>query len=286
MTGMKALLEHFDGVGRIAVISGAGCSTASGIGDYRDEHGGWKRPQPIQMQDFVSRETPRRRYWARSMLGWPMMRRARPNPAHRALAELERLGLLAGIITQNVDGLHQQAGSLQVLELHGSLADVVCLTCGARMDRRRVQDRLEQDNPFLRQASAAAAPDGDAELSDTLDLSGFRVPDCRHCGGILKPDVVFYGDSVPRDRVAAAKALVESVDAVLIIGSSLMVFSSFRFCRLAHQLGIPLLAVNRGVTRADEWLACKVESDCTEVLPALVQSMTGARVAASGRIRH
>lgn len=282
---MEALLEHLEGIGRIAVISGAGCSTASGIGDYRDEQGGWKRPQPIQMQDFVSREAARRRYWARSMLGWPMMRRARPNPAHRALAELESLGLVAGIITQNVDGLHQQAGSLQVLELHGSLAEVVCLKCGARLGRSRVQDRLERDNPFLHQASAAAAPDGDAELSDTLDLSGFRVPDCRHCGGILKPDVVFYGDSVPRDRVAAAKALVESVDAVLIIGSSLMVFSSFRFCRLAHLLGIPLLAVNRGVTRADEWLACKVEADCTEVLPALVQSMTGARVAAPGRIR-
>jgi len=259
---------------RLAVISGAGCSTASGIGDYRDAQGAWKRKPPIQMQDFVAHETARRRYWARSMRGWPMMARAEPNDAHRALAEVEGAGLVEGLITQNVDGLHQQAGQRGVLELHGSLAEVVCLDCGQRTTRRELQTRLEVANAFVLDTPAAAAPDGDADLGDCLDLRDFRVPACTVCGGVLKPDVVFYGDSVPKPRVRAAYAMVENAEALLVVGSSLMVFSSFRFCRFARERGIPIVAVNQGRTRVDEWLAVKVAADCAAVLPRLAAGLT------------
>lgn len=282
MSGLAPLLEWLDGGRRVVVISGAGCSTASGISDYRDAAGGWKRPQPVQMQDFVASESTRRRYWARSMLGWPMMARARPNAAHQALAELQQAGIVAGLITQNVDGLHQQAGHRDVLELHGSLATVVCLDCGRRSSRRQMQQRLEEDNTFLREVSAAAAPDGDADLAGSVDLSAFAVPGCHACGGRLKPDVVFYGDSVPRPRVGRAYELIESADAVLIVGSSLMVFSSFRFCRRAQELGIPLAAVNQGVTRADPWLSVKVETDCAAALPALAGALIPAAAQGAG----
>jgi len=274
VSGLDRLLDCLRGR-RIAVITGAGCSTGSGIGDYRDRQGGWKRPPPVQMQDFVARESARRRYWARSMLGWPMMSGATPNSAHGALAALERGGWLTGLVTQNVDGLHQQAGHQRVLELHGALAEVICLACGARGRRHEVQQRLERDNGFLLQATAAAAPDGDADLGSDIDLADFRVPDCRACGGVLKPDVVFYGDSVPKGRVATGYGLIESAEAVLVVGSSLMVFSSFRFCRRAHERGIPIVAVNRGVTRADGWLEAKVEEDCARILPELAAALTG-----------
>lgn len=271
--GVAELIAHLDGGRRVTVITGAGCSTPSGIGDYRDEEGGWKRRPPVQMQDFLTSSSARRRYWARSMLGWPMMVRARPNAAHRALRDLERAGVVQGVITQNVDGLHQQAGHQRVLELHGALRVVVCLDCDGRTDRRVLQERLERDNRYLLHATAEAAPDGDADLTDTAALEGFRVPVCAECGGRLKPDVVFYGDSVPAERVARAQGLIESADAVLIVGSSLMVFSSFRFCRRASELGIPMVAVNRGRTRADRWFPVKVEADCAEVLPALAKRL-------------
>jgi len=260
---------------RLAVISGAGCSTASGIGDYRDDDGSWKRNPPLQMQDFVRDQATRRRYWARSMLGWPMMSRARPNGAHAALAAMEARGWLNGLITQNVDGLHQAAGHRQVLDLHGRLAEVVCLECDARYPRSAMQQLLHRSNAFMQDAMASAAPDGDADIADDLDLSAFRVPDCRRCGGVLKPDVVFYGDSVPRTRVAEAYAVVDSAEALLVVGSSLMVFSSFRFCRRAQELGLPMAAVNRGVTRADQWFDLKIEDDCARVLPAVLESMDG-----------
>jgi NAD-dependent SIR2 family protein deacetylase len=273
--GLDELLAALAGR-RLAVITGAGCSTASGIGDYRDAEGAWKRNPPIQMQDFLAHESARRRYWARSMRGWPMMARAEPNDAHRALAAVERVGLVEGLISQNVDGLHQRAGQRGVLELHGSLAEVVCLDCGHRTTRRELQTRLEDGNAFVLDAPAAAAPDGDADLTETLDLSGFQVPECTVCGGVLKPDVVFYGDSVPKARVQAAYAMVESADALLVVGSSLMVFSSFRFCRFARERGTPIVAVNQGRTRADEWLAVKVQADCAAVLPNLAAGLTDA----------
>jgi NAD-dependent SIR2 family protein deacetylase len=258
---------------RIAVISGAGCSTRSGIADYRDEAGEWKRNPPVQMQSFLEQAAVRRRYWARSTLGWPMMARATPNAAHAALADLEAMGRLSGLITQNVDGLHQAAGHRNVLELHGRIAEVICLSCQARSQRAALQKRLLGVNAFMEQVFATAAPDGDADLDAGVDLSRFLVPDCDRCGGMLKPDVVFYGDSVPRDRVQQAFAMVEDADALLVVGSSLMVFSSFRFCRRARELGLPMAAVNRGVTRADPWFELKLEADCAEVLPAAVDAL-------------
>jgi len=275
------LAELLSGCGTVAAISGAGCSTASGIGDYRDAGGAWKRSAPVQMQDFVRDPRARCRYWARSLLGWPRIACARANPAHRALAALETAGIVHGLITQNVDGLHQQAGHREVIELHGRLADVVCLDCGQRTSRAALQQRLEADNGWVSSAVAPALPDGDADLADTIDLTAFQVPDCTACGGVLKPDVVFYGDSVPRERVAASHALVDAADALFIVGSSLMVYSSFRFCRRAQERGIPIVAVNRGVTRADSMLALKVEEDCTSALPTLAQLLSVG--AASGR---
>ena len=269
------LLDFLASRPRIAVITGAGCSTASGIGDYRDAAGGWKRRPPVQLQDFMGDPAARRRYWARSQLGWPQMGGARPNAAHRALAALEAADGISGLITQNVDGLHQQAGHRELIELHGRVSAVVCLSCGARTARSDLQQRLEADNAWLRDTTAPAAPDGDADLADSIDLATYRVADCNDCGGLLKPDVVFYGDSVPRERVTAGYALVESADVVLIVGSSLMVYSSFRFCRRAHERGVPLVAINRGVTRADAWLSLKVEDDCATVLPLLARELIG-----------
>lgn len=269
------LADWLAGYERIAVISGAGCSTRSGIADYRDEAGAWKRNRPLQMQSFVEDATMRRRYWARSMLGWPMLAHARPNPAHAALADLEAMGRVSGLITQNVDGLHQAAGHRNVLELHGRLSEVVCLSCEARCQRAALQKRLLDVNAFMQQVFATAAPDGDADLDADLELSRFLVPDCERCGGLLKPDVVFYGDSVPRERVQRAFDMVDSADALLVVGSSLMVFSSFRFCRRARELGLPMAAVNRGVTRADPWFDVKLEADCAELLPAAVDVLAG-----------
>ena len=273
--GFEAVVDVLAPRRRIAVITGAGCSTASGIGDYRDRQGAWKRRPPGQMQAFLDQPATRRRYWARSMRGWPVMAAARPNDAHRALAALERDGRVHGLITQNVDGLHQQAGHRRVLELHGALAEVLCLGCGDRVSRASVQRRLERDNAFVLRAAAAAAPDGDADLAEDLDLADFRVPACERCGGVLKPDVVFYGDSVPRERVADAADLVDNADALLVVGSSLMVFSSFRFARRAHERGIPLVAVNEGVTRADDRLTAKLAADCAQALPRLAATLSG-----------
>ena len=269
----EARLEAFVARHRhLLVITGAGCSTPSGIGAYRDEAGEWQRAEPVQMRDFVASESTRRRYWARSMHGWRAFRDAKPNAAHRALADLERRGVVRGLITQNVDGLHQRAGHDNVIELHGSLGWVVCLECGARLEREEVQRWLEAHNGFVLDATARLAPDGDADLFID-DLSAFEVPRCPDCGGVLKPDVVSYGDSVPRDRVDACYAGVAEADAVLVVGSSLMVFSSFRFVRRAVDLGKPVAAVNRGRTRADAWLEFKVDEDCAAVLERVAANL-------------
>jgi NAD-dependent SIR2 family protein deacetylase len=268
----SCLADFFANHERLLVITGAGCSTGSGIGDYRDAAGEWKRAAPVQMQDFVSSETMRRRYWARSMHGWPSFKAAEPNPAHHALAELEQCGSIAGLITQNVDGLHQRAGHRTLIELHGSLQWVVCLDCSRRTSRINLQHWLELENGFVLRASATPAPDGDADLV-VGDLSGFKVPVCEHCGGLLKPDVVFYGDSVPRATVDRAYSWVDDASAVLVVGSSLMVLSSYRFLKRARQRGLPMAAVNRGLTRADEWLDFKVDDDCADVLSRMVRAI-------------
>ncbi len=260
---------------RIFVLTGAGVSVASGIPGYRDLNGDWMRAQPIQWQAFRDSEHARRRYWARSMVGWPMLAKAQPNAAHCALAQLGAAGRVGRLITQNVDGLHQRAGSFDVVELHGSIGDVLCLDCGARHARAAIQTLLLRDNPALADASAAASADGDAHLEwGALDV--FRVPTCSHCGGMLKPDVVFFGENVPRERVEAASRALEAADAMLVVGSSLMVFSGYRFCMWAAKAGMPIAAINIGVTRADALLSLKVQAPCGETLAALA-----ARVAPS-----
>lgn len=259
----------------LCVLGGAGVSTASGIPGYRDRDARWNRTPPVMLQDFLGTPSARRRYWARSMIGWPIVAGSLPNAAHEALARLEDDGWLGQLVTQNVDGLHQRAGSSKVLELHGSIGRVKCLDCGMTYARARVQQMLETANPAFVRAAATVAPDGDADL-DARALGGFEVPACACCGGLLKPDVVFFGDSVPRERVAAASKAVDDCDAMLVVGSSLMAYSGFRLCEQAERSGKPIAAINLGRTRADALLALKVEQPCAEALAALVASLSGS----------
>lgn len=256
---------------RLFVLTGAGCSTASGIPDYRDASGAWKHKPPVQFQDFMGSPATRRRYWARSMVGWLRVAAAEPAAAHAALADLERRGAVRTLVTQNVDGLHQKAGSDAVVDLHGRLDRVVCTACGARTSRALVQDELVARNPRWAGLTAAGAPDGDARLEGPFD--DFDVPVCARCSGILKPDVVFFGENVPKARVAACYESLAAADAVLVVGSSLMVFSGYRFCLAAAEAGKPVAVVNRGRTRADELAALKIDGDCGEVLGAVAAAL-------------
>jgi NAD-dependent SIR2 family protein deacetylase len=270
-SGMQnAELETFiESHQRLFVLTGAGCSTNSGIPDYRDRQGNWKRTQPVRFQAFVAEELTRCRYWARSMVGWRRFGQALPNDAHRALARLETRGQTQVLLTQNVDRLHQAAGSRAVIDLHGRLDLVRCMTCAAASRRADFQDQLIRLNAAWTELDALALPDGDADL-DHLDFSGFAVPPCASCGGILKPDVVFFGESVPRDQVALAQEHMENADAMLVVGSSLMVYSGFRFAQAAARRGLPIAAVNLGRTRADDLLALKVEDRCEAALSFLL----------------
>ncbi|MFE7380217.1 NAD-dependent protein deacetylase [Streptomyces zhihengii] len=238
------------GGGGVLVLSGAGLSTESGIPDYRGEGGSLSRHTPMTYQDFTGGAQARRRYWARSHLGWRTFGRARPNAGHRAVAAFARHGLLSGVITQNVDGLHQAAGSEGVVELHGALDRVVCLSCGAPSARRDLAARLEEANTGYAPVAAALNPDGDADLTDE-QVAGFRVVDCERCGGVLKPDVVFFGENVPAERVEHCRRLVGEAASVLVLGSSLTVMSGLRFVRQAARAGTPVLIVNRDPTRGD-----------------------------------
>jgi NAD-dependent SIR2 family protein deacetylase len=226
----------------------------------------------VQYRDFVESDAVRRRYWARSFAGWPMFAAAQPGTAHAALAQMERVGRVTRIVTQNVDRLHQRAGSRDVIDLHGRLDKVRCLECGNRFDRDAFQERLHGANPDWDASSARIAPDGDAEL-EGVDFGAFEVPACEVCGGMLKPDVVFYGESVPREAATAALAAVESADGVLVVGSSLMVWSSFRLVRAAHAGGTPVVAVNRGRTRGDGLFAFKLGGECGETLNAALGAL-------------
>ncbi|MGD0674800.1 MAG: NAD-dependent protein deacetylase [Polyangiaceae bacterium] len=256
---------------RCLVLTGAGCSTESGIPDYRGE--GRPRPsrKPIQHDAFIGQTEVRRRYWARSVLGWPRIVGAEPNLAHRALAAMESAGAVLGILTQNVDRLHHRAGSSRVVELHGALADVSCLDCGAYERRADVQRRLLDENPGWLEHAAAFAPDGDSEL-EAAEVEAFRVVSCRVCGGIIKPDVVFFGGSVPRRVVAEARGMFDEAEALVIVGSSLTLFSGFRFVRDARESGRPVAIVNLGPTRADEGpLHTRLFARAGMVLPRLAE---------------
>jgi NAD-dependent SIR2 family protein deacetylase len=253
---------------RCFVLTGAGCSTASGIPDYRDLDGAWKRPPPMQYRLFMDEPLARARYWARSMIGWRRFGSARPNAAHEALARFEREGGMSLLLTQNVDGLHEQAGNREVVDLHGRLDRVRCMSCEIRSPRADFQRRLEQANPDWVSLDAAVAPDGDADLGD-FDFAGFTIPSCAVCGGVLKPDVVFFGENVPRDRVDLAMARLAESDLMLVVGTSLMVYSGYRFAKAAAERGTPIVSINIGATRADPLLAFKVEAPCGEALARL-----------------
>ncbi len=263
---------HLLATRRFAVLTGAGVSTDSGIPDYRGP--GARVRAPMTYQEFVSGEPARQRYWARSYLGWSRMRHAEPNISHHALARLEAAGHVPLLITQNVDGLHERAGSRALCALHGRIADVRCLACGDRSSRAGLQQRMEGANPgwAQRHVDVVVRPDGDVELDTT---SGFVVPTCERCGGLLKPDVVFFGESVPKDRVQRCFDAVESAGALLVAGSSLTVLSGFRFVRHAAKQGIPVVIVNQGTTRGDELATYKVDAGCAPFLSTLTAALTG-----------
>ncbi|WP_435210608.1 NAD-dependent protein deacetylase [Streptomyces sp. bgisy034] len=248
-TDLEPVTDALD-TGGVLVLSGAGISTESGIPDYRGEGGSLSRHTPMTYQEFTADDQARRRYWARSHLGWRTFGRARPNAGHRAVAAFGQRGLLTGVITQNVDGLHQTAGSEKVVELHGSLERVVCLSCGTFSPRRELAERLEEANAGFDPVAAVINPDGDADLTDE-QVGDFRILPCTLCAGILKPDVVFFGENVPPPRVEHCRALVRAATSLLVLGSSLTVMSGLRFVRQAVETGKPVLIVNRDPTRGD-----------------------------------
>jgi NAD-dependent deacetylase sirtuin 4 len=272
--GLQPLVELLRGR-RAVVLAGAGCSTESGIPDYRGPEGSLRTRKPIQYQEFVRSEAARVRYWARSAVGWPRFSAARPNAGHVALAELEDAGAVRGVITQNVDGLHHAAGSRRVVELHGSLASVRCLDCGAAVRRDDFQAGLLALNAEWSERLSGeieSAPDGDAELP-AWAMEEFRVPACAGCGGVMKPDVVFFGENVPAETVADAWRLFGEGDVLLVAGSSLTVYSGRRFIYRAQQDGVPIGIVNLGPTRADEMAAAKVEGPLGRILPQLAAAL-------------
>jgi NAD-dependent SIR2 family protein deacetylase len=263
------LADWLAGLASVVVVSGAGVSTGSGIPHYRNREGAWRHARPMEFGDFVKHADNRKRYWARSFVGWRHFSRARPNAAHRALASLEASGKLTTLITQNVDGLHQAAGSEGVIELHGDLSGVRCVDCHGLTSRSAWQERLREANLQWHAKIARPKPDGDAELPADASKD-FVVPDCQTCNGILKPDVVMFGEAVPRDRVERATAAIRKADALLVVGSSLMVYSGFRFARQANEQRKPIAIVNQGITRADDLAALKIDADCQQVLPQAV----------------
>ncbi|HTQ90978.1 MAG TPA: NAD-dependent protein deacetylase [Streptosporangiaceae bacterium] len=266
--------------GRVLILSGAGLSTESGIPDYRGPTGLARRAQPMTYQAFTGSEAARRRYWARSYLGWRHVARAVPNDGHLAVAEISRRGLLTGIITQNVDGLHQAAGAFGVTELHGSLHRVICLSCGQRTARAGLDRRLAAANPGwdarLAAVGVSARPDGDAALDDEA-AEAFRVVDCTACHGVLKPDVVFFGENVPRPRAEACYAMVERSRALVVLGSSLTVMSGFRYVRHAAGLRRPVVIVNQGTTRGDAYAAATLDAPLGRTLTGLVTALGSPR---------
>lgn len=264
----QQLRRWFETHRRVFVLTGAGCSTGSGIPDYRDERGEWKRRPPVMYHAFCNQAATYRRYWARAFAGWARFTTAQPCAAHHALAAWEQTGWLSQLVTQNVDGLHQRAGSRAVIDLHGRLDVVLCLSCRERTPRADVQDAMAADNPEWI-AAAVTAPDGDADIDDAL-IEQFHAPRCRSCGGLLKPDVVFFGENVPDARYEAARNALAGADALLVVGSSLMVYSGFRFVRQAHEAGLPIAIVNRGHTRGDELAALKLEGDVGAILTLVV----------------
>jgi NAD-dependent SIR2 family protein deacetylase len=270
---LLSLVEFIENHPRVFILTGAGVSTGSGIPDYRDSAGEWKHRKPVDYRDFVREYPVRQRYWARSVIGWPRISKAEPSAAHIGLASLEKQVAELVIVTQNVDGLHQRAGSSRVIDLHGKLDRVVCLGCGRYFPRTDIQKYLLMRNPQLEDLSARLAPDGDVYLVD-INFSEIEIPQCESCDGVLKPDVVFFGENVPGPRIAECFDALEPADAVLVVGSSLMVYSGYRFMLKAQQKNIPIAAINLGKTRADDLFCLKIERECGETLTELVNQVT------------
>ncbi|MFF8963103.1 NAD-dependent protein deacetylase [Streptomyces globisporus] len=270
-TDLEPVAEALRG-GDVLILSGAGISTESGIPDYRGEGGSLSRHTPMTYQDFTADDGARRRYWARSHLGWRTFGRARPNAGHRAVAAFGRQGLLSGVITQNVDGLHQAAGSEDVVDLHGRLDRVVCLSCGAFSPRRELAHRLEAANEGFAPVASSLNPDGDADLTDE-QVGDFRVVPCAACGGVLKPDVVFFGEAVPPQRVEHCRTLVGEARTLLVLGSSLTVMSGLRFVRQAAGAGTPVLIVNRDATRGDRHAVTRIALPLGSALTAVADRL-------------
>lgn len=250
---------------KVLVLTGAGLSTHSGIPAYRDEGGAWLRRTPIFYQDFIQCPIARRRYWARSYFGWDHVASAKPNQGHQALARLESAGHVKTVITQNVDALHERAGSQALIEIHGQLGRVKCLDCGAQYPRDIIQTYLRELNTHWTADVLSHNPDGDVDL-DEAAYPDFKIADCAHCSGRLKPDVVFFGESVPKQTAKAVDEAVRNCDALLVIGSSLIVMSGYRIVKKVHEMGKPVIAINRGITRADDLLSFKVNKDCIQTI--------------------
>jgi NAD-dependent SIR2 family protein deacetylase len=279
--GLRGLVELVRG-GQVVVLSGAGISTESGIPDYRGPEGK-RRVTPMMYQEFVGAVANRQRYWARSFVGWRRFAAAAPNAGHYAVAKLQQAGLLGAIITQNVDGLHQRAGAHDVLELHGSLARVVCLNCGNRSGRTELEERMRAANPDFVATPHEIRPDGDVVLADE-EVRGFQLVRCLVCGSdLLKPDVIFFGESVPRELVARCFAEVDRSRALLVLGSSLQVMSGYRFVLRAAELGLPVAIVTRGVTRGDEEATIRIDAPLGDTLRCLEELTVGPRGGRSGR---
>ena len=271
----KPLIELIDKLKdkqRITILTGAGISAASGIPTYRDHKGKWKSANPIQHLEFIEHESYRQRYWARSMVGWKLSGRAKPNATHEAITALQETGRVAQIITQNVDGLHRLAGSKSVIDLHGRLGEIKCLNCSEISLRADFQPRLVKENPQLDEYEAEIRPDGDANVED-FDMSQVSIPACKNCGGVLMPNVVFFGGIVPKARVEKAFENLAKSDCLLVIGSSLKVFSGFRFPRWASQNDLPLYAVNQGEMRGMELFDHIVSEHCETTLPIIAKEL-------------
>ncbi len=265
---VKDVFDFIQSQSNVLVLTGAGLSTQSGIPAYRNKDGLWLRRTPIFYQDFIRCPVARRRYWARSFFGWHHIAESKPNAGHMGLAQMEKDGLIKHLITQNVDALHERAGSQLVIEIHGQLGRVKCLDCHAQFDRHEIQDRLQELNKHWSAEILGYNPDGDVDL-DEAAYPDFHVADCAQCRGPLKPDVVFFGESVPPEISSSVHRAIDQCGAVLIIGSSLVVMSGYRIAKQAHAMGKPVAAINQGRTRADDLLQFKVDSDCVEAIQSL-----------------
>ena len=269
---LNRLTQLFSGAQRFCALTGAGCSTESGLPAYRDDKGDWKHTKPMEHRDFVGSDAMRKFYWARSMQGWPNFQKAQPSQTHDALTRLQKSGHVSHIITQNVDRLHQISGSKNVIDLHGRLDQVVCLECHQVSERQMFQKELEKLNAAIEVNKRFIRPDGDVEI-DSQTLENFNVPVCQQCQGVLKPNVVFFGDVLNAQTAQASMKAIEQAEGLMVVGSSLMVFSGFRLVKRAVELGKPVVIINRGMTRADDLYSLKIKHESGVVLNQLIESL-------------